>query len=115
MHTRKSILTAALKRELEAAIKAADKAKAEADECQGITGELIAIQEEFSALLASKRHDAKYLAELVALKKRNARARRILAKDFSKLLDVQFNAEHYRDAVAQELTNMELRSGLMLL
>lgn len=111
--TRAQILIDALTRELDRAEKEAQRAKAEADECAGITAEFIAINQELSAIIASKEYSSKSIAALEALKKRDQRAKRILNKDYSQLLDVQFNAEADRDMVAAELGNTIARLQIM--
>lgn len=111
--TRAEILISALTRELELTTAKAAKAKAEADECQGIAAEMLAIHQAFVAIVDSKATGKKAIADLEALKKRDARARRILNKDFVKLLDAQFLAEADRDRVAQVLDSTKASLSLM--
>lgn len=113
IRSRAQILVDALTRELDVAKKAAERAKAEADECAGITSELIAIHTEFAGIVSSKEHGPKTIAALEALKQRDQKARRILKKDLARLLDVQFHAEADRDRVASELDCTKARLAMM--
>lgn len=111
MRNRHQILLDALGRELAHAEQKAAKAKAEADECANVTVEMIAINREFLEIVQSGASGPAVIKRLAALKARDQRARRILRKDFVKLLDAQFHAEADCKAVAEELGFAKMRAA----
>jgi hypothetical protein len=112
MKTGDEITLGALRREHARMSKIADKAKAEVDEHNGITGEAFAIHREFIEIVNAKDHGPHVIQQLDALKRRRARVDSILAKDYLKLLDRQFEAEWERNQVAQEIGTIEFRMSL---
>ena len=102
------LVLAALRKELARMEKAAERARREADEAGGITDELQAIHQEFADIVASGEHGAAVLKRLEELKKRRARAHRILKKDLVALLNKQVAAEFDRAQLAQEISRLEL-------
>lgn len=111
MRTQEQILVDALTRELARTQRLADKAKAAADECSAAPGKLIAVNREFVEIVHSRATGPKVLKRLEELKQCDTLARRAMARDFVKLLDAQFHAEHDRDQVARALEHARLRSA----
>lgn len=106
------ITLGALRREHVRVSRIAVKAKAELDEYMGIHDELFAIHRELNEIIQSNKHGESVLKQLGALKKREVRTGRILAKDFIKLSDRQFKTEWEASQVAQEIGRIEFRLSI---
>lgn len=102
----------AMKKELVRLSNKAAKAKAESQECIGISSELINIHQEFAAIVRSGSTTAETLKKLEALKARNNRAENIMKKDLIAVLDRESAAEIERDALAREIQHLEFRASM---
>ena len=109
MRTREELALEALKRDFKRLSKIADKAKAVCDEYMNVGSEMIAIHEDFVAIVKSKDYSPETLKKLEALKKRSAKAEKIRSKDLIKLIDKQSEADINRDSLGGEIQMMEFR------
>ena len=103
---------AAMKKDLKRLTRAAEKARAEADECMSVGSEMVAIHKEFAEIVKSGDHSKATLNKLDRLAARSEKTDRIQKKDLSKLLDKQFEAEQKRDALASEVQALEFRLSM---
>jgi hypothetical protein len=103
---------AAMKRDLKRLSKAAEKAKAEADEYMNVGSEMLAIHKEFAEIVKSRDHSPATLKKLERLQARSKRTDRIRNKDLCKLTDKQFEAEQKRDALASKVQALEFRLSM---
>jgi len=102
----------AMKKDLKRLSRAADKAKADADEYMNVGSEMVAIHNEFADIVKSGDHSKATLRKLDRLKARSERTDRIRNKDLCKLTDKQFEAEQKRDALAWEVQSLEMRLSM---
>jgi hypothetical protein len=109
MKTGQELLLIAAEKEYNRLCKRAEKAKAETDEHENIGKEAIDIRLKLVEVTKSNRRPEDVLEELDKLQVRQKRVDRIMKKDFVKLLDKQFEAEHERDELGQEIQMMKFR------
>lgn len=107
MRTGEELKLSAMRREFSRLSKVADKAKKEADEVATIGSEFVAIHEELSKIVSSGLTGDAIINQLDTLKKRQARADRIVKKDLVSLLDREHHAIFERDLLGREIQNME--------
>lgn len=112
MKSGEELALAAMKKELTRLSKAAERAKNEADEYYNIGSEAIAIHEEFYQIVKSGRHGDDVIKKLGKLKVRDARVRRIMKKDFMKLLDKESSTRMDMDNLESEVQRLEFRLSL---
>jgi hypothetical protein len=97
------LLLVAAEKEYKRLCQKAQKAKAQADEYENIGKEAIDIRLKLMEVTKSNRRPEEVLEELDKLQVKQKRVDRILNKNFVKLLDKQFEAEHERDALGNEI------------
>lgn len=112
MSNGEELALAAMKRDLQRLSKAAEKAKAEADEYMNVGSEMLAIHKEFAEIVKSRDHSPATLKKLKDLQLKSERTDKIRKKDLSKLLDKQFEAEEKRAALAGEVQALEFRLSM---
>jgi len=102
----------AIEKELKLLRAKAERYKKEADEACNIGSEFIAIHEELGKIINSKETGTHVLQKLDALKVREKRAKKIMAKDISPLIEKQATAEVEAQSLASELYYMKMRAGV---
>lgn len=112
MSNGEELALAAMKRDLKRLSKAAEKAKAEADEYMNVGSEMLAIHKEFAEIVKYRDHSPATLKKLKDLQLKSERTDKIRKKDLSKLLDKQFEAEEKRAALAGEVQALEFRLSM---
>ena len=103
---------AAMRKEFKRLSRVADKAKAEVEECINITTEMLAINQEFIAIIDSGEYGQTAIDKLDALKKRRKRAEAIFNKDIIKLSEKKAETAGERDALGSEIQMMEFKFSL---
>lgn len=107
------LVIAALKKEHKRLVYLADRYKREADQVCSVGTELVAIHNEFAAIVNAKRTDHQAVVnELEALQKRRETAARIMKKDLVKLLDKQYKTESDAADISRQIQEMEWRLQL---
>lgn len=112
MKSREELVLRALRREFSRLSRAAEKAKAEADENQNIGSEFVSIHKELAEILDSGHHGKATIKRLDTLQARRDKADRVLKKDLVKLIDKQHDAECERDAIGEEISMTEFRLSM---
>lgn len=112
MRTGEELAIAAMKKDHAKLVRAAEKAKAAADEYITIGTEAIAIHNEFAAIVNNRETGADTIKKLDQLKKRRDRVDRISKKDFMALCDKQYEAEVERDNLGREIQNREFLASM---
>lgn len=102
----------AMKKEFALLSRKAERAKKEADECIAVGTELLAIHQDFAAIVKLGETSEATIKKLGALKKRSERAEKIRNKDLTKVFDKQHQAELDRDALGNEIHMIEFRYSL---
>ena len=102
----------AMKKEHARLRKIADKAKAEVDAYCNVGSELLAIHEELREIVALKEYGQHILDRLEALKKRDTAARKLMNADFMDISNKQFEAESNAQALAGEISVLEMRRSI---
>ena len=112
MATGEELALAAMKKEFKRLSRKADRAKAESEEYMGTGSEIIAIHEEFVAIVKSDERGMSVLKKLDALKKRREKTDKIRKKDLMKLLDKEYETAITRDKLGGEIQRLEFRLEL---
>ena len=103
------IVVNALKKELVRLSGAADRAKAALDEYMSTGTEMIAIHEELTVIVKSKKTGKAVIDKLAALQDRESKVNKILKKSLPRLSDKQITLEIERDSLMGEISMMEYR------
>lgn len=108
----KELSLRAMRKEFKRLSTAANKAKSEIEECLNITTEILAIYEEFKAIVDSEEQGQSVIDKLNALKKRRTKADKIFDKDLIKLTEKEAETATARDQLGIEIQRMEFNISL---
>jgi hypothetical protein len=109
-----NLVLEALRREFRRLSKIADKAKQDADEVCNAGSEFIAINTtELAEALEQMKSGKDITSKLDELQARDKKARRLMKKPLTPLLDKQSKAEFERDQVGSEIQMLEWRISMV--